>query len=532
MTLENPLMLHQSSDLCHWLDHKLTPEVRALLCAMASRAPIGGIRARYSQLVHAVAKSLWAKICEDNPDEDLPNWAGALEARDEFTVDETLGHAERALCTYPLHPVVQEFFDKNVAQYGHSSPLELVGSPAVYIEGVSWYAQWLLFDSPLCAGQEFSTRAVRHKDWPMCREAMQPVLGETLSWVPNSALEVLHNQWFTVFEAEVDAWRTEFQKPCENCDDGEEPGCGVCAGTGMKYPWIKDPQAFRPALDRARCTVPGTFATGGSQTGNIRTMDRVVKIGQQLARDSASVAAISVWDNVAQVYRDALPGMANMGHREAVYETKEALIPGHLAPGFVSQKDADVGISIIVDHELMERPEDLSSYIPDGPKCYLDPLWNQLIQVRFHVQCSLAVARDWHRHRSAYPWSMRLVREENPDGSNGPIVMHPAYNQISQVGKENTARLLEMSGRTYDAFAVKGDDYRAMLTLPLGACVEMRASGGLRDMIYMLKLRKHSNGACFEYETQATAALALLEGELKKLARQYPGMMQFIGDVS
>ena len=37
------------------LDHRLTPEVRAMLVSMTSRTPLGGMQQRYAELVEAVA---------------------------------------------------------------------------------------------------------------------------------------------------------------------------------------------------------------------------------------------------------------------------------------------------------------------------------------------------------------------------------------------------------------------------------------------------------------------------------------------
>lgn len=193
--------LHAVGESTFWLDHRLTPEVRAMFCAMASRAPVGGIRARYEQVVEAVAESLWDDKNPRHPWVDMVQLAAEPGASSDILfrdlddpflhvtrttlrqeLDDCRTRAEDRLCGYPLHPKVQKFFDDFVARYGHSSIMELVGSPAVYSEGISWFTAWQLFDSPLCAGQEFSTRAVQHADWPMARECYEwRTLDEMLS---------------------------------------------------------------------------------------------------------------------------------------------------------------------------------------------------------------------------------------------------------------------------------------------------------------------------------------------------------------
>ena len=205
--------LHEPTPGTLVLDHRLTPEVRAMLAAMVSRSPVGGMRQRYAEVVEAVLKS------------GLNHPAGA--GRDWFPTEV---YAEDALTTYPLHPKVQGFFDQFVGQYGHSSVMELTGSPTVAVEGVSWFTAWLLFDSPLVAGQEFSTRAVRRTDWPMARESR--IVEGTIT---DPSLADLHREWLEVYEAEVAWWTEHLTDPANRAALG-----------------IADKEPFRPALDRAR----------------------------------------------------------------------------------------------------------------------------------------------------------------------------------------------------------------------------------------------------------------------------------------
>lgn len=50
--------LHETAPGMYYLDHRLVPEVRGMLAAMVSRAPIGGVKARYAQMVDSVALDL------------------------------------------------------------------------------------------------------------------------------------------------------------------------------------------------------------------------------------------------------------------------------------------------------------------------------------------------------------------------------------------------------------------------------------------------------------------------------------------
>jgi len=588
--------LHKVNESCWKLDHRVTPEVSAMFSAMVSRLPLGGIEARYRQVVEAVAQERCRELLEDrktgleavgiavenNPlHPDAVSWSTLPER----VRDDLRAQAEDKLTEYPLHPKVQEFFDKFVGQYGHGSIKELTGQPAIFWEGISPWNAYLSFDNPLVSGQESSTRAVRHKNWPMCREAyvVESTLYEdvemthTIDWgdasgviveeaeitfesrgeqppkeqldvvvdvhKPHPELGALHEAWLEVFEAEVEAWKVELRRGCDTClgigsTHKTHPLCKDCEGTGKKYPWIKDPQAFRPALDRARWAIPSTIATACSHTGNLRTMSRVVADGMaftdQHCEDCNGAGATfelqgefkcehctrgviksKVWTDIAEAYDAALPGMAGMGMKEAVVG-KETPLPGHLKIGFVKPKEE---VTVIAQETYPFHTLQLAekAYVREG-RNYIDPMWNQLVQVHIEFQCSWAVARDWHRHRTAYPWTMDIVSE------GARFHFHPAYQHISlhalqDVGKHEATEsrahnLMRKSFLLFAKFREAGDMEKAILCLPFGSLVSMRTTLGLRDAIYMLELRAFAHGANAEYRHQALTALQMLRRQL------------------
>ena len=123
--------LHKDAPGVYHLDHRLAPEVVGMLCAMSSRMPLGGIQARYMEIIEAVAEGLWedaqAEALKGNGYENkkrLPSWEDA-KAGPMWNTDSTLRQAEDRLCEYPIHPRIQKFFDQFVLRYGHSSILEL-----------------------------------------------------------------------------------------------------------------------------------------------------------------------------------------------------------------------------------------------------------------------------------------------------------------------------------------------------------------------------------------------------------------------
>ena len=455
---------------------------------MASRAPVGGIVARYTQVVEEVARSAYEEEQSRRPRVTLQHylpqpaaWVPQLPAWDSIKENPGYNHwfmdAEDRLCGYPLHPKVQRFFDDFVGKYGHSSIMELTGSPAVYTEGISWFTAWQLFDSPLCSGQEFSTRAVQHKDWPMARECRY------------SELEALHNDWFEVFEAEVAWWKNHLS-------DEENR---LALGIGDKEP-------FRPALDRARWALPGTIATGCAHTTSLRERARVLQDGKHLALASLASAATDVWDEITETYRQALPGLAGMGLREAVYST-DTLIPGHMRTVLSSAEEGpDVEIHPVGTRDVTDVP----MFKRTRERSYLDVAANTAYRVNVGFRCSLAVARDWHRHRTLFPWYLQVVRAQHLTSAPGPIQIDHHYQPMSDLAKAKTPELLERSTRMFDSLMANQNRVQAALALPLGTRVRMTGQGGLRDVVYMLELRKNAAGANFEYKEQATTGLELL----------------------
>jgi hypothetical protein len=496
--------LHTAAPGVYVLDHRLRPEVSAMFCAMSSRMPSGGIKARYNEVVQAIMEGEYSEDALRNP--EIRNAAPLF--------------AEERLTKSPLHERVQGFFDKFVRRYGHSSIMELTGQPAVYTEGLSWYAAYLLFDSPLCSGQEFSTRAVRHRDWPMARECFLTVNnpgydnpmpdgtythGNTTAEVgsdgltltaPHPALEGLHEGWFEIFEAEVEAWKAFFSDPDNRAAYG-----------------IKDKEPFRPALDRARWAIPGTIATGCAHTGHLRERARVLRDGMLLAKRSGNPVTEILWQDIRKGYAKALPGLKEMGLREAVYDDNSQ-IPGHLKWSW-RVPEAEVTVKFYGQR----RPHGEVFKREPGQKSYIDPLFNHVGQVDIGFECSLAVVRDWHRHRTMYPWNLSICYDPGPEGT-GTLLLHPRYEPKSEIGKARVEGMLRKSYAAAVEFIEAGDEYRAMLCLPFGTRCHLQGQGGLRDVIYMLELRRDAHGANFEYQAQAAEAMTQLVPQLSRYGKE------------
>lgn len=503
----------------YYLDHRLCTEVQSMMVSMVSRMPEGGVARRYAELVEKVAKQIAV--------DDKFSFAGKGDVDSWWEDVLYKGHkihllllAEDRLCEYPLHPIVAEHFQKWVGEYGHSSITEHNAEPMVFIDGISRWLAWMLFDNPLVSGQEASTRAIDFGKRPACPEAAMLTAGMVGEEAAQNSISLqgLHEDWMKVRDAELEWWKADLQKPCMNCsgrghykdEDGTDlPNneCASCNGTGRKHPWMKDPQPFRPAFDRSRWALPGTISTGCAFSYSLRAASRSMAQAYSYATLSNNTPALQILDAVYEAYWKAAPGLAPLVLKKP---KQPATLPSHL---IINSRYPRASESIFGKGTVKVRIRDLSQLlgleeIVTTPRttrrAYVDPLWNQRFRVDISIRCSLAAATDWHRHRSAYPWTLE-VSKDSTDG----IVLCDEYLAYA-TDPQTVAELRARTGRLYDEFRRGGDYFRAMLCLPLGAEVIMNASMGLRDFVYMMELRGYVAGANFEYMKQAREALKQL----------------------
>lgn len=620
----------------YYLDHRLCTEVQSMMVSMVSRMPEGGVAKRYAELVGKVADSLIHESDESMSSErwsqfkdNVEKMGGSLDQESRRACWQS--QAEDRLCEYPLHPVVAEHFKKWVGEYGHSSITEHNAEPMVFIDGISRWLAWLLFDNPLVSGQEASTRALDFGKRPMCPESAMltaGVVGESAAQ-DSIDLQNLHHDWMKVRDAELLWWKADLMKPCEECNgygcfvdigtskylviprtvgelgwmrlpkreelfdnqtlrptavlfNGWNPmghvyqlkGCTHCNNTGKKHPWMLDPQPFRPAFDRSRWALPGTISTGCAFSYSLRAASRTLATTYEYVRQINNQPALQILDAIYEAYWEAAPGLAPLVLRKpkkSAWTTitdedlKEALLGDDLRPlaesimvaedkrvldladeaAYLSKKMLEglgvkgstefssvptspvqkrgpyilvgrTGPDVTINLIQTESTGNLMYLVRQVPprknrRSYVDPRWNQWLRVNVNIQCSLAAATDWHRHRSAYPWNLLIVEEDET------FLIDHHYTPNTDLGAQNFDGLLKRTRDLFRNFVDRGDHLRAMLCLPLGTRVEMSASMGVRDFIYMMELRGYVAGGNFEYQEQARKALTLLDADISRL---------------
>lgn len=492
-----------AAQICY-LDHRLCTEVQSMMVSMVSRMPEGGVSRRYAELVDKIAQSLLEEEDsrlslerKDQRDQFVASMGGSMDTASRIPIYRSA--AEDRLCEYPLHPIVAEHFRKWVGEYGHSSITEHNAEPMVFLDGCSRWLAWLLFDNPLVSGQEASTRALDFGKRPPC-----PEVGDVSEGTLGEELLLLHRDWMALRDAELEWWKADLVQPCGLCGGvALDVPCTLCKGTGKKHPWMLDPQPFRPAFDRSRWALPGSISTGCAFSYSLRAASRSLANAWHFAKESGNQPAMQILDSLYSAFWAAAPGLAPLVLKKPAGSGLAESWP-HLSPGFVGQSH-DVELDLVITSHLEEeqvcertKPRNATR------RAYLDPKWNQLVRVNLILQCSLAAATDWHRHRTGFPWQIDIV-----DDSSGLIVIDHHYRPHSLDESELTF-LRRRTTSLYREFLEKGDRLRAILCLPLGTRVQMSTSMGLRDFVYMTELRGYVAGANFEYLEQAQTALRQL----------------------
>lgn len=213
--------LHKTSLEASWgactvwvLSDKLDPQVRAVLLAMVSRIPDGGILQRYLELLNQAGDGVEDALCD----------------------------AAR------LPEKARTFLKKWVTDYKHGSISELTGVPAIVVENISCPFARLLMDDPLFVGIEASTRAVAHlgtsRAWDLGPVPEPLPLGGSYrarALLRDEAKE--RASAYAKWEYAKSAWSTALQ----------DAGIRSSIGAG--------PSGFKEFLDRSRHLMPSDFGT-------------------------------------------------------------------------------------------------------------------------------------------------------------------------------------------------------------------------------------------------------------------------------
>ena len=361
---------------------------------------------------------------------------------------------------------LSDFLSMNLAGYGHASIGEMA-NPWVHHRGFGTWLGYLLTDNPLFIGQEVSTRAVDVGGLGAKIVTNDDGFPDTMAYDAPEELREQHDKLYAIF--------TELKQ-------------GVGKG-GWKF-------------DDIRWALPSTVKTGITTTYNaralIRHLERIEGLGNWTER-----TVDNFYKGVKACSPETFKSLKRERGRQVphAWKTINTFNPQSTDPTPTLDKSLRLSANFFPWEELIL--DDIESSIDPREKGeYLDDYYNRIGRFDVEIFCSVAVARDWHRHRSVMPWDLEVVQR------NGLPVLCPWFDY-----QDRKDEVQDIMNKSYDYFKkVNGttESLRGLYTLPFGAMVRMTCKATLPALLYMMELRFSTSGANFEYKEQARQGLIQL----------------------
>lgn len=338
---------------------------------------------------------------------------------------------------------IEQFLLTNLYDYGHASigDLAYVG---IYLKNITWLESITLLSTPLMNGQELSTRAVFNMK-QMSLSCSNEYL-ESFNFFKNIMIK---------------------KRDLIDLQD-------------RKYYF----------LDEIRFLRPGSASTNAVFISNARTICSKL---DKLDNINFFKSLIQSCDNVMQ---------------EMIPNTWKCLRYKKRNPSLTDQfifttKLQPNNISIIPPHNL--DINQLKNFMDANPRLnnhsMLDETISQFGLFKLRIQCSIAGARDFLRHRTANTWSKKLIIN-----NQNQSIIYPYTDDIQEM------QYVQSFINQYYFF--DGDEIQKILFLPLASMIEIEGSFTLDKLIYLLELRAYSAGVHKEYEHISKNGLSILKNIL------------------
>lgn len=385
---------------------------------------------------------------------------------------------------------VRKFISANVGSYNHSSIAEMA-APFVYAQGFGWPSAWLLMDFPLFKGQEISTRAVSMDKFP---KAEEPCL-----FCPPELYE-LHDKWFAVFKS-------------------------LSADKSGTY-----------KFDKIRWAIPGSYRTGVVFTSTVREtvrhLGQVAYVNQELADLVLTGYNAMSPCMTKEVMRKPTPGKGVLTYvmvHKSSWLTQLTLRQS-ITIRMVPHSEQHMTMMSDVVNEYNGIHTSMSTLEADNvrqkPFTYPSETFKHLGQFSVTIFCSIAVARDWHRHRPVMPWSMSILMSVEAPGDTPQLVpcgwFPDMVEFVANEGKDlwsstSEAFISVVTDKRKHPFQVMKQEegsrelnWNALHAAPLGSMVRLQCVADFNSLLYMLELRANAAGGNFEYREQAIEGLRQL----------------------
>lgn len=357
---------------------------------------------------------------------------------------------------------VEAFLDLNFGDYGHGSIGTMAQGLFLHVRKVGWPFAWYLEDHPLFVGQETSTRAV-----DLTRE------GYARTAPDDKRLRRLHDEMLEAFAEEKAKLASE---------------------GGYRY-------------DTIRYLLPGTISTAVTYVANVRVGMRHL---YQMRHSLPETFQEPVNDLIAGMHALAPRASKNARYNPVPSMSTWSWKTVHRTGPDLTNDDLENVEVAVTPITRRVSVEDLPPRDP-GRLTYLDPLWSRHRRFDLKIVCTVAAARDWHRHRPAMPWTVRVLTGDWRDPKLQ--IRTPASFDEGRAGT-----FCDLATEVF--YDLRTPIQERLHALPFGALVELTCEVDMRNLLYMLELRYRSGGANAEYKAQALAGLWQLNAHLSPEERE------------
>jgi len=371
--------------------------------------------------------------------EDLEDFRAVLGAKTSRTA-----HLELKSDLSP--ELIKEFADKNIFNYGHASIAEM-SFPSIFSRNFGWISSWFLADNPLFVGQEVSTRAV------------------------NPLIKSL--PCFDSREEDRDSFNLFSMIFSELISKLEEKG-------GYRY-------------DSIRWSIPGNFRTGTTVMMNSRVLLRHLMMLENIIEMKEVVRRYLLGAQICS------PAIFRSIYKEGKYF--ENNLPARWKSLSFIREEKEFRIEPINNGLNLELLSQIERRVGSrkNSRSYLDDEYANLGLFKVHIECSIAAARDFHRHRAMMPWILNLLIDRE-----GLPFISRHYNVEDSYTSAVKNTFLKFSEKHANKNSINFFD---LYSLPLGTMVSLVGFGTLPKLLYMLELRSKALGANFEYRKIAETGL-------------------------
>lgn len=357
------------------------------------------------------------------------------------------------------------FLMNNVKKYNHSSIAEMA-FPTIFSKNFGWISAFFLTHDPLFIGQETSTRAIVDLD-SYCYEINN-----------DDNKKQLHLKFSEIFKK---LSQLKLHKG------------------GYKFDFI-------------RIFLPGSFRTGVCVSMNARSLVRHLK----------RLYSIKYMKNIVDEYKKGFENCCPILSKCFVINSNKPSMGINFQKRITYTKFNDIfDIKIIgkFNKLIFKKVNELLGYKKREKKTYISSDFKYFGIFTIKFNCTIAAMRDFHRHRTLYPFKFELLSKNKktfypifaPFYKNflidiyGEKIIFNLFNRVKKIFNNlDYSKLENSSFDIYDLYM-----------FPLGTMVRVSMTGTLENIIYMLELRSLAHGANFEYQIIAQKIIDKLKLKIK-----------------